>query len=266
MNKDVASLIAKEIHDPWTWNSFSRINKNTYFVSKQMEQEKKTEFYPIIMENLCNNLGNKKIINERKNILNEIGEKFYYHRKPPFEDDPSDKINKQQINKQQQNIREYYEAELKNVYWQGNDYYFSCLVTLNNMLPSNTTDTYWLHAWREVGSYPKHTDKSGKWLIFVPMTTIDTHWKRISLAVRDGQMGSVAKVSTRKPNPHSINSKNGVIIVYTYNHEDSIDVNRIRTTLRDLGYTQRLVYKTDQATKNKEYSKNSKGPVGTYYY
>ena len=109
MNKDVATLIAREIHDPWTWNVFSRLNKTTYFVCKKMEQEKKTEFYGMIMENICNNLGKKKISHDRKKILHNIGEKFY-HRKLPSKEDPSDK---DEINKQEQNIREYYEVELK---------------------------------------------------------------------------------------------------------------------------------------------------------
>src|SRR2546425_6198679 len=40
-------------------------------------------------------------------------------------------------------------------------------VTLDDRRPSTVTDAYWLRAEKKSGEYPEHTDRGGKWLIFV---------------------------------------------------------------------------------------------------
>lgn len=120
--------------------------------------------------------------------------------------------------------------------------------------PSNTTDVYWIHAKRDTGRYPHHTPRGGKWLIFCPIEQIDQKWNIIKNATINGELGYVSKVSTSRPNPNSRDPNTGVICVYTYNNEDMDDVMEIRESLRKLGFGRRLVYKTDQATREGRYA------------
>jgi hypothetical protein len=53
--------------------------------------------------------------------------------------------------------------------------------------------------------------------------------------------------------------------VYTYDFEDKEDVVRVLQALRDLGFSQGLSYKTDEATLAGECSFNTAGPVSIYY-
>lgn len=121
------------------------------------------------------------------------------------------------------------------------------------MKPSETYDVYWIFGERKVGKYPSHTSRGGKWLVFCPVEIIDKTWETIRGALICGKLGSTAKVSTRRPNPNSTDPNTGVICVYTYDSDDNEDVMEIRETLRDLGFVRRLLYKTDQATRERKY-------------
>ena len=99
-------------------------------------------------------------------------------------------------------------------------------------MPSQVTDSYWISASRERGSYPAHTTRGGKWLVFVKSEHIDEFWLKIRDAVRDGQLGSSAKCSTAMPNPNATSSSH-VICVYTHDAKDSQDVRRVRAGIYD---------------------------------
>src|SRR2546426_2837732 len=114
--------------------------------------------------------------------------------------------------------------------------------------PSEVTETYWIRAFRKSGSYPKATERSGKWLLFVPIEEIDEIWARIKTATEDGKLGDCSKVATMRPNPNAANPRTKVICVYTYDSEDEADVRRVRQVLRELGFINRLPYKTDADT------------------
>ena len=130
--------------------------------------------------------------------------------------------------------------------------------------PSTTEDIYWIFAQREVPVWKTQTNQSGKWLIFCPIDTIDEMWTIIREATIKGKLGNVSKVSTKRPNPNSQNKNTKVICVYTYDSNDIDDVMEIRKQLSDLGFTQQLIYKTDQTTREGKYSRNG-NRVGTYY-
>lgn len=129
---------------------------------------------------------------------------------------------------------------------------------ITDTLPTEETRDEWIYAFCENSSYPKHTERSGKWQIFFSAKNIDTYWLGIKHAIEQGQLGSQAKVSTR------INRKTSqrgqyVICVYTYDYEDSADARRIREALRDMGFMQKLPYKSNEDTLNGFYgSGNSK--------
>lgn len=123
----------------------------------------------------------------------------------------------------------------------------------------------WLFAERRVNSYPEHTDRGGKWLIFVPSDIVDEVWQKIKRAVEEGKLGSTAKVSTAKPNPISPDSSRHVICVYTYDADDEADIQQIRSSLRQLGVTNKIPYKTDDATFQGKYRKSGDKCISLYY-
>ena len=131
--------------------------------------------------------------------------------------------------------------------------------------PSWATEEYFIYAHRKTGVYPKHTDRGGKWLIFVPTDSVDEVWERIRLAVLQGQLGDSAKVSTANPNPNAADKSKHVICVYTYDSDDVADLRRIRAVLRGLGIRHRIPYKTDSSTERGEYRKADHKRVSKYY-
>jgi hypothetical protein len=134
--------------------------------------------------------------------------------------------------------------------------------------PSNYTDDFFLHAHLRPEArpgqlaYPRATPRCGKWLIFAPTAEVDAWWKRVRRALAAGQLGSSAKVSGRRPNPHGRPGQH-VICVYTYDGEDQADVMRVREALRAIGVTQRISYKLDSATLAGQYAGDG-GPVSRY--
>lgn len=131
--------------------------------------------------------------------------------------------------------------------------------------PSNERREYWLFAERKVGSYPVHTERGGKWLIFVSSDEVDEVWQKIKQAVEEGKLGNTAKVSTAKPNPNSTDSSKHVICVYTHDAHDETDVHVIRSSLRKLSVANKIPYKTGDATLQGKYRKLGDKRVSLYY-
>ena len=120
--------------------------------------------------------------------------------------------------------------------------------------PSTESNAYFVSA-HEVRPSHRWTRSSGKWLIFVPPEQVDETWERIRMATEAGQLGLAAKASTARPNPHA-RSRDRVIVVYTYDGSDLQDRTRVRRALRQMGFTEPLCYKTDEATRKGIYSPN----------
>jgi hypothetical protein len=136
-------------------------------------------------------------------------------------------------------------------------------VTKSEPVPSTYAREYWLWAEREKGEYPAFSERSGKWLLFVADAQVDATWATIKRATKDGLLGGLARVSTAMPNPLGTPGRR-VICVYTYDGDDEQDVWRVREALRDLGFTQRLYWKADQATRDGQYGGTSGKPVSRY--
>jgi len=136
------------------------------------------------------------------------------------------------------------------------------LVYLN---PSQVTSAYWLFAECKFGNYPEHTERGGKWLIFVPVALIDEVWAKIKFATEEGKLGKTAKVSTARPNPNSPSPDKSVICVYTYDSTDQEDVWRVRQVLRDLDVTWKIPYKTDEDTHCGRYKNRGDKRISKYY-
>jgi hypothetical protein len=133
--------------------------------------------------------------------------------------------------------------------------------------PSENTTDYFLYAERSQAAtqYPEHTERGGKWLIFVPKDEIDAVWEKVAVATREGKLGSRSKVSTNRPNPRTIDSGVGVICVYTYDWEDKEDVMTIREALRGIGITQKLPYKADEDTHAGRYQVTGHTRISKYF-
>jgi hypothetical protein len=131
--------------------------------------------------------------------------------------------------------------------------------------PSTCVTAYWLYADRRLGNYPEHTLHGGKWMIFVPLGEIDRAWETIKRAVERGQLGGSAKVATALANPNALSTQERVVCVYTYDVEDRQDVFRVRAALRELGFTQKMPYKTDAATRAGQYRSLGNRRVSVYY-
>jgi Basophilic leukemia-expressed protein Bles03 len=133
-----------------------------------------------------------------------------------------------------------------------------------NCKPTEVTETCWIKASRKHGSYPAATKLSGKWLVFVPIEKVDEAWAVIKQATEEGKLGNWSKVATMRRNPNERDPRKKVICVYTYDSEDRADVNRVRQTLRELDFIEKLPYKTDEATMAGRHRKGDRR-VSKYY-
>ncbi|MBI5243625.1 MAG: DUF1917 domain-containing protein [Elusimicrobia bacterium] len=131
--------------------------------------------------------------------------------------------------------------------------------------PSQSTDAYWVFAERKTGQYPEATDRSGKWLIFVPLGKIDVVWERIKQATEEGKLGGSAKVATARPNPNAADPTKKVICVYSYDWKDREDIMRIRAELRALGIAWQIPYKADADTDAGKYRVSGHTRISKYY-
>lgn len=130
--------------------------------------------------------------------------------------------------------------------------------------PSEFTEDYWIHAYREREDYPQPTPRNGKWLLFVNERDVDEVWVKIKKATEEGKLGSSAKVATAKPNPLGRPGKR-VICVYTYDYKDEKDVKRSREELRKLGITYKIPYKADEDTLSGKYKVRGHTRISKYY-
>ncbi|MBL7555902.1 MAG: DUF1917 domain-containing protein [Bdellovibrionaceae bacterium] len=132
------------------------------------------------------------------------------------------------------------------------------------LAPSRIKSDYWVHA-----AHPKPpndwTERSGKWLIFVPLNRLDEKWALIARETELGKLGIAAKAATAKPNRLSKNNWIKVVCVYTYDSTDRQDVMRVRDHLRTLGFLKKLSYKTDKATSEGHYRINGGERVSLYF-
>ena len=99
----------------------------------------------------------------------------------------------------------------------------------------------------------------------MPKLEVDEWWKRIRTALDQGALGALAKVSTARPNPNSIDPDIHVICIYTYDYDDLADVRRVRESLRLLGATWKMSYKSDQATSAGQYRVRGNTRVSMFY-
>jgi len=121
--------------------------------------------------------------------------------------------------------------------------------------PGSVTDAFWV-AVTAPGVTPGG-ERSGKWLVFVPAAHHDEVWSRIAAATVAGRLGTAAKAQTAREAPYRAEGAPRLICVYTADHGDLADVERVLGGLRDLGIAGHLSYKTDAATLAGRYGKGT---------
>eukprot|EP01112_Ceratiomyxa_fruticulosa_P020295 TRINITY_DN6876_c0_g1_i1.p1 TRINITY_DN6876_c0_g1~~TRINITY_DN6876_c0_g1_i1.p1 ORF type:complete len:133 (-),score=19.38 TRINITY_DN6876_c0_g1_i1:78-476(-) len=128
--------------------------------------------------------------------------------------------------------------------------------------PSLVFDQPWCYAERKKPhSYPKHTERGGKWLIFDLPSEIDKVWIRVVEVLNQGLLGDMAKASTS----YAPEGENRVICVYTYDGENEADVWRVREGLKSIGIFRRLPWKSDQATYEGRYTSSGHTKISKYF-
>jgi len=110
----------------------------------------------------------------------------------------------------------------------------------------NSPTTEKIEWWLRING--RHGGNFGKWLLFVNKNKIDETWQMIRQDTLDKNLGVSSKVSTQKGWVANGMQKNYVICCYTPEKKKSID--RVRERLRQLGFTEPIGYKTNEATAN----------------
>lgn len=149
--------------------------------------------------------------------------------------------------------------------------------------PSTYTKEYWIWVRSPHGrSIPKNPVKrkslrtrqlmagklkSGKWLIFADLKSVDDIWKKIKEATEAGRLGTSAKVRSAMPDPTEPAEwrKSRVICVYTNDWTDREDVMRVREELRNLGITDKIPYKADEDTLSGKYAVSGHKRIAKYW-
>lgn len=141
---------------------------------------------------------------------------------------------------------------------------------LQEKLPSTYADGWWINSTSAVEPRQNATAYCGKWMIFrTTGAPVDDAWRIINEATKTGRLGFASKVSTMKDKDSFYKDRDGnrshVICCYTYDYTDEDDVFRVRKALRELGFTERLPYKSDKQTYANQYAHNSTGRVSLWY-
>lgn len=110
--------------------------------------------------------------------------------------------------------------------------------------PTQETNEFWIQAYGKSNI----SKAPGKWLLFVNKTEVDDVWKKIRQETIEEKLGCSSKVSTKRGWMHKGMPDDYVICVHTPDCKDKEDVLRVRNRLRELGFTSKIGYKTDEAT------------------
>lgn len=101
-------------------------------------------------------------------------------------------------------------------------------------------------------------EHSGKWLIFVSLEHLEDVWQKVWQATLDGKLGPYSKCGTAKNVSGSGSGNSRVICVYTYDHRDQADVERVRQGLREIGVQRSIPYLSDREAHDGVYAKPRK--------
>lgn len=115
-------------------------------------------------------------------------------------------------------------------------------------------DPVWTWAYRATDPAESQPGKSGKWMLFPRSETAGKVWRIVATATQQGLLGPQSKI-TANPKP----GKQVLVAVCTKDYTDLDDVRRVLNQLRELGFTDRMSYKEDNATRYGLYQDTTAG-------
>ena len=105
--------------------------------------------------------------------------------------------------------------------------------------------------------------RSGKWLLFPTRDHVNEVWSKVVELLGHGRLGNTAKVSVNQENEN----ERHLICIYTYDHEDIVDVFRVLLAIREnfQAYNSCILnYKTDSATQSGTYADEKSASVAGF--
>ena len=102
-------------------------------------------------------------------------------------------------------------------------------------VPSHMNAVYWIES-KPLKTTPVLSPRTGEWLIETTLDKVDALWAKIRQATEEGQLGYKSKVSTSAAKGQTHASAR-LIVVRTYDAQDTADVARVEAVLRELGVT-----------------------------
>ncbi len=100
-------------------------------------------------------------------------------------------------------------------------------------VPSSMNAVYWIES-KPLTPVPAITPRTGEWLIETTAAGVDDLWTKIRQATENGLLGYKSKVST-SPAKGQSHTAARLIVVRTFDADDSADVLRVQTVLHDMG-------------------------------
>ena len=132
--------------------------------------------------------------------------------------------------------------------------------SMSKTKPSDYKDHFWINYFNSEKLLNRTEIKKeliGKWCIFANDNVTNNLWKKLYKIVDNDSVLSI-KARSGMPSFESLIGRKDryskkVICVYVENYKDTTNVFKVRDLLRDLGIKSILRFKTDQATKEKNY-------------
>ncbi|MBA3874241.1 MAG: DUF1917 domain-containing protein [Anaerolineae bacterium] len=102
-------------------------------------------------------------------------------------------------------------------------------------VPSRMNAVYWIESKPLMANHVL-SPRTGEWRIETTFDKVDDLWAKIRKATEESQLGYKSKVSTSAAKGQSHTSAR-LIVVRTYDADDSGDVSRVEAALHELGVT-----------------------------
>lgn len=99
--------------------------------------------------------------------------------------------------------------------------------------PSAVGGVYWIECKPQIATAIP-TERAGNWRVTVPLAQVDAVWERIKQATEAGKLGYKSKVSTA-PSPSQASVDTRMILVCTYDADDTADMESVRQALHEIG-------------------------------
>jgi hypothetical protein len=105
--------------------------------------------------------------------------------------------------------------------------------------PSDISGVYWIEA-KPHHPLPPPTTRAGNWWFATTRMAADELWEHVRQATQNGKLGYKSKISTA-PAAGQSHPDARMIVICLRDTQDAADLERIRTTLHDLGLSDQII-------------------------